>query len=245
MTLFSDHAFPRHAHDELGIGYVLSGAQRSWSVLGQVDAQAGDVIMVNPGEMHDGHPLGGPRRWRIIYFEPSLIEGLLAQEATVKDWTVKPVARDRMLAADVARLFARMDEESLLVCLMRILDLHEVRGKRPAPASPSVARAVRRLDDAPQASHPLAELARHCDVTRFQLLRGFAREVGTTPHAYLLQRRVRLARRLLAAGKAPADAAALSGFSDQSHLTRVFARHYGVTPGRYRAHTGRRVDDSG
>jgi gentisate 1,2-dioxygenase len=67
MTLYSNHVFPRHSHDQYGIGIMTSGAQRSWSVIGQVESKAGDVIMVNPGEMHDGMPVdGSPRGWRSI-----------------------------------------------------------------------------------------------------------------------------------------------------------------------------------
>ncbi|WP_205186981.1 AraC family ligand binding domain-containing protein, partial [Burkholderia sp. LMG 13014] len=57
ISLESDRAFPRHAHDEFGVGVIVSGAHRSWSGRGQVDALAGDAIMVNPGEMHDGSPI--------------------------------------------------------------------------------------------------------------------------------------------------------------------------------------------
>lgn len=81
----------------------------------------------------------------------------------------------------------------------------------------------------------LAELARLCGSGRFRLLRAFAREMGVTPHAYRVDRRVHLARRLLAGGQNPAAAAAAAGFADQSHLTRAFARRFGVTPARYRA----------
>jgi AraC-like DNA-binding protein len=49
----------------------------------------------------------------------------------------------------------------------------------------------------------LAELAALSGVSRFQLLRGFAREVGTTPHAYLIQRRMSLVRHLLATAGLP------------------------------------------
>jgi AraC-like DNA-binding protein len=91
------------------------------------------------------------------------------------------------------------------------------------------------LDAAPEVPTSLAELAAFSGVSRFQLLRGFAREVGTTPHAYLVQRRVRLVRRLLAAGRSPANAALLAGFADQSHMTRAFVRQFGITPGRYSA----------
>ena len=72
-------------------------------------------------------------------------------------------------------------------------------------------------------------------VSRFQLLRGFAREVGATPHAYLIQRRVHLVQKLLALGCNPAEAALRAGFADQSHMTRAFRRQLGVTPARYRA----------
>jgi AraC-like DNA-binding protein len=98
-----------------------------------------------------------------------------------------------------------------------------------------VAKALQRVDSAPDTPVSLAELAALSGVSRFQLLRGFAREVGITPHAYLVQRRVRLARQLLADGQTLAKAAVQAGFADQSHMTRAFVRQLGITPGRYRA----------
>jgi len=240
MTLYSDHAFPRHSHDTFGIGVMLSGAQRSWSVVGQVEAEAGDVVMLNPGEVHDGSPIGGARGWRIIYIDPAVVRHAIAGDVAEGEVTIRPVARDPLLGANVRRLFAALGggdpllaEERLARCLMRAIERHDVRGRRKPPASPAIARALQRMDDAPDADVSLEELARCCGITRFQLLRGFAREVGTTPHAYLVQRRIRLARKLLAAGASPADAAIRAGFSDQPHMTRVFTRHFGITPGRY------------
>lgn len=61
MALQSEHTFPRHSHDHFGIGVISQGAQRSWSLLGQVEAGPGDVIIVNPGEVHDGMPLQGAK----------------------------------------------------------------------------------------------------------------------------------------------------------------------------------------
>jgi hypothetical protein len=50
----SRRVFSRHAHDEFGIGVVIDGAQDSASGRGLVRAEAGQVITVNPGEVHDG-----------------------------------------------------------------------------------------------------------------------------------------------------------------------------------------------
>ena len=69
VSLTSSHVFPRHSHDQIGIGILTEGAQRSWSGIGPVEAEAGDVITVNPGEIHDGAPMGDrPRSWRMLYF---------------------------------------------------------------------------------------------------------------------------------------------------------------------------------
>jgi AraC-like DNA-binding protein len=253
MTLFSDHVFPRHSHDHFGIGIMTAGAQRSWSVVGHVESEAGDVIMCNPGEMHDGMPLrpgagnrepgANARGWRILYFDPALIASEISEEATA-ELIVPPVARDRRLSASVSRLFAQVEvdrpdtlavEENLMRCLMIVSRKHRLDGKATSCASPSVSTAIHRLDDAPEVPISLADLAKMSGVSRFQLLRGFAREVGTTPHAYVIQRRARLARKYLATGETPTDAALRAGFADQSHMTRAFFRHFGITPARYQA----------
>ncbi len=244
LTLLTDHAFPRHSHDGFGIGVMAAGAQRSWSGIGWVEAEAGDIITVNPGEMHDGAPIGGARGWRMLYLDPALVIRELVDEGEDQLEIARPVLRDPVLVGLFARLFAQATatvpeplapEEELLRTLVRLLRRHGTRLRPVSRASPAVAMARQRLEEAPEVPATLAELAALSGLSRFQLLRGFARETGVTPHAYLLQRRVRLARQLLIAGRTPAEAAQDSGFADQSHMTRAFRRQFGVTPARYRA----------
>jgi AraC-like DNA-binding protein len=89
------------------------------------------------------------------------------------------------------------------------------------------------IDDDPAAAITLADLARESGLSRFQVLRGFVRATGLTAHAYILQRRIAAARRLIAQGRPLAQAALDSGFADQSHMTRTFVRTYGISPGAY------------
>jgi hypothetical protein len=94
ITLVSTHHFPRHSHDQFGIGVIAFGAQRSWSGVGPVSASAGEVITVNPGEIHDGVPLGGDARgWRMIYFDPDLVAREVRDEIVSQVEIVHPVAR--------------------------------------------------------------------------------------------------------------------------------------------------------
>ena len=55
-----------------------------------------------------------------------------------------------------------------------------------------------------------------------------------SPHAYLVRLRLEHAGELIRRGRPLVDAALETGFSDQSHLTRLFKTHYGVTPGEFR-----------
>jgi AraC-like DNA-binding protein len=246
MTLVSNHHFPRHSHDQFGIGVIAFGAHRSWSAVGAVNALAGDVIMVNPGEIHDGAPLdANVRGWRMVYIDPALLAHEINEEvAGGPIEIVRPVARDPVLAGIFARLFACLAtpqsvrlaiDESLLRTLMCSVERHGNVRLFSRGRSPTVAKAVQRLVAVPEQPVSLVKLATLAGVSRFQLLRGFKRDMGITPHAYLIQRRARLARRLLADGRAPAEAAIQAGFADQSHMTRALVRQFGITPGRYQA----------
>jgi AraC-like DNA-binding protein len=81
------------------------------------------------------------------------------------------------------------------------------------------------------------DLAAATGRSRFAVHRAFTHVFGLPPSDYQRQLRLREARGLIAAGTPIAEAAALAGFADQSHLSRWFVRYYGVTPGRYQRAT--------
>ncbi|MBI3348983.1 MAG: AraC family transcriptional regulator [Burkholderiales bacterium] len=234
-------AFGRHTHDDFGIGLIERGAQKSASGRGMVEAGAGDMITVNPGEVHDGKPFDATgRRWRMLYVDPAL---LLPAAADVSPGAAfeftAPVIRDAVLAARFHALFeaATAPGESGLASEVALLSLI-ARLLRPVPRRRSalvagVATARERIDDDPQASPSLAAMASDAGLSRYQFLRAFTRLTGLPPHAYLLQRRVQHARRLVRGGLPLAETAAASGFSDQSHMTRCFVRSFGLTPGAF------------
>ena len=82
----------------------------------------------------------------------------------------------------------------------------------------------------------LAELAAVAGVHRTHLVRAFRARYGVSVGVYLRRERVRWAARELRSTDAPiADIALHAGFADQSHFTRTFTKHMGVSPGRYRS----------
>jgi AraC-like DNA-binding protein len=88
-------------------------------------------------------------------------------------------------------------------------------------------------------SDGISDAARRCGYTREGFIRAFAREIGMTPNAYKINRRLNLGRQLLRKGESICAVAHEAGFSDQSHFGRAFLRHFGATPGQFRAaHSG-------
>jgi len=254
--------YPRHSHATYGFGVIERGAQRSASGRGQVDAHAGDVITNNPGEVHDGKPIGdGGRLWRMLHLEPAMFAATLgdadADRASLEIALTRPVIQDRALRHALRRLLARIDdwnaagdlragdalacEEALARVGAILRQRHSTQAHSPSDAGtanttgpPAELGRVRellaeRLLDPP----PLAALAELAGLGKFQLLRRFAKAYGMPPHAWLIQQRAERVRSLVQAG-APLGTAALdAGFSDQSHMTRVFVRQFGFTPGAW------------
>ena len=85
----------------------------------------------------------------------------------------------------------------------------------------------------------VSEIATECGLSRGHFITAFRETTGLTPHRWLTARRIDRAKALLSMRSLPlADVAAACGFSDQSHLTRVFTRTVGVTPGSWRRNAG-------
>ncbi|HCK16948.1 MAG TPA: AraC family transcriptional regulator [Thalassospira sp.] len=246
------HSFAKHTHEAFGIGFMHSGAQKSASGRGMVEAGAGNIITVNPREVHDGHPIGNaPRGWNMLYFDPDLIARAasdLSDAATDQYEFTRPVMDSRAIRHCFGALFdaitngseesARLRREEMLLMMLHhaMIGPGEPTPKsnvRQAVAHARIKRAKALLDDNPTHSHSLDDLANATGLSKFQTLRDFTRATGLTPHAYLIQRRIDLARGMIKGGETLADIASAAGFADQSHLNRHFVRAFGLTPGRY------------
>ena len=251
-TLSGRH-FGRHWHEAYGFGILEDGAQRSASGRGRVDAFAGQVITTNPGEVHDGSPLGGPtRRWRILSVDADVFFSLLDHSGRPAEIT-RPVIDDPTLFHALHRLFRRLEvwdghagngvaealacEESLVETTALLVGRHGTVRLRTGTPRHELREIRDRLADEPATPPSLAEMAAMTGLSRYQVLRRFEKAYGLPPHAWLLSRRAESALRLIHGGSTLTDAAMASGFADQSHMNRVFVRHYGFTPGAWRKAT--------
>jgi AraC-like DNA-binding protein len=101
-------------------------------------------------------------------------------------------------------------------------------------------RVLEFIEDAIDGPLGLEELARVAGMPLLRFLRSFVSAVGSTPHAYVTERRLQRARNLLRSTHQPVAAiAADCGFTHQSHLGALLKERLGLSPRRYRVLRGR------
>lgn len=106
----------------------------------------------------------------------------------------------------------------------------------PTPANAGTARwssLLEMLQAGPERSWSLPQMAAMVSLSPFHFSRLFRQRTGLAPHAFLMPKRIHLARTLIGEGVSVAEAASRAGFSNQSHLHRIFVRTYGYRPGDF------------
>jgi AraC family transcriptional regulator len=124
---------------------------------------------------------------------------------------------------------------------------HGPTSKNPSP--PAVGLQRRQLDRAREYIEEhlgrdigISDLARAAALSPVYFARSFKQAMGVAPHQYLMSARVeRVKKMLLSDERTLSDIATLCGFCHQEHMTRVFRRFCGSTPGAYRKSGGRRI----
>lgn len=188
-----------------------------------------------------------------LFFRPELPGAVAAQRArSLRAWLDAPDAvvrtpefaehlrphggavSRRLLLLHREAMAGERSEDWLETQALLLMD--ELLGELPpvAPAPRSVRAELQRrlrlaadhIDTCHAQPLTLDDMARVACLSRYHFVRHFRALHGITPYAYLLRKRARVARRLLAAGAEDREAVALaSGFANRFALARALARY--------------------
>ncbi|MCH7342524.1 AraC family transcriptional regulator [Pelomonas sp. CA6] len=239
------HSFEPHTHEAYGLGAITAGVGAFRWRGGEHFAPRASLMLMNPDDLHTGRAASGEAwGYRMVYLQ----EGLLRELCGGSAWSFHAaVAHDAEASARAAALIAalwRAQEplafDSLLMELLQTLARHARHGPAPADerASPRFAAVTEYMRAHLERKLSTEELAAVAGLSPFHFLRSFKSACDATPQQALMVLRLAEAKRRLAGGEAPAAVAAAVGLTDQAHLTRQFARRYGVTPSRYQQQVG-------
>jgi AraC-like DNA-binding protein len=101
---------------------------------------------------------------------------------------------------------------------------------RPIPQHPALLRIVRALPDRLGAPLRIDPLAAELGLSASRLAHLFAEQLGLPFRSYVRWLRIRRAAAAVQAGRTLTEAAHEAGFADSSHLSRAFARAFGIAP---------------
>lgn len=234
---FNGAAFAPHRHDTYAIGITLAGVQ-TFDYRGvSRHSLPGQMVVLHPDELHDGRAGDStPFQYRTAYVAPADMQQVLAGRAL--PFIKGGVSNDPRLRHVVGELLSDLEtpleglecEQTITDLTTALLQASGVELPHTRPNQAAVLRArdfiEANLDGAPM----LADLEQAAQYDRWRLSRDFRALLGSSPHRYLIFRRLDKAREMMASGASLANVAQASGFADQSHFIRHFKKTYGMTP---------------
>ncbi len=240
---FRGDAFELHRHDTYALGVTIRGVQTFRYRGEQRYSLPGRVIILHPDELHDGGAATEDGLvYRMLYLEPSVMFQCLEAARVGLPFVDNPVVEDNRLAglllAALGELDRELDELFVDDFVSRLTHGLVQHARLPQRPLSSIAWGqVKTSRDYLEAhvTHGVRsqELERITGLDRFALARHFRAAFATSPHRFLLMRRLQQAKAMIGAGEPIAEVAAATGFADQSHLTRHFKKAFGMAPGAW------------
>jgi AraC-like DNA-binding protein len=238
--------YSMHRHECYAVGLTLAGVQAFWFRGERRRSLPGQVLVIHPDERHDGcNGDEATLEYLMLYVAPAALasaseRGVRAPLPFIPDAVRRSARLGRVISeafADFPTALGELAEADLLVRLADALGREAgPAGEEHRPVDRRATALARNLLDAQFGERITAgSLESATGRSRYALARQFRAAYGTSPHQYLLGRRLRAARGLIGSGAGLAETALLCGFADQSHLTRHFRRWMGLTPGQFRS----------
>jgi AraC-like DNA-binding protein len=252
-----------HTHDEYNIVFCLTPGL-SYSLRGRVEMLTpGDVLVINPGDTHNGHygDLGVGTRGLTLHISVRSLKEILTKMRIPGDLDHNRVLFldkmcDRSLVALVEELMQEIDQRQngyelvvdsivmqILVRLFRGLlrPSFERNTMEPVRQLPSwqMVRTLEYMNARGKSKFSLAEICADIGTSTSRFIQLFKNSVNSVrPHVYYNRLIVDKAQRLLVAGDLSIKEIAHElGFQNESHFCKVFRSCAGTTPGTFRQQT--------
>lgn len=245
-----------HHHDFYEVYYLLSGEVEYWVDGRIIRMQPGDLLLINPLELHRPMLEESSRNYEriVLWINKEYLETLFRDRMDLsRCFDTGLPTHTHLIRPDVSErsaLTARMGEMvreyysaefgsdlsayglflQFMVQLNRMAQKGEVQQEETQQLSPLVRNVLGYIGENLSEPMTLDDLAARFFISKYHLSHAFSREVGVSIYRYILLRRLMMARQLLTAGEAAGQVCRSCGFSDYTSFYRAFKSEYGISP---------------
>ena len=256
-----------HHHDFYEIYLFLNGSVE-YSIESRIyRLLPGDILLIGPMELHQPRIAKdhGPYERMVLWLDKRYLEQLSTpQTSLTRCFDASAPGHTNLLRlppaqrAESQTLMERLAAESegaqaaaygsdvvARACLLQLLAglnrfalaaraRHEVEDK----AGPVVAEVLHYINEHYPDELSLDLLSAKFFISKYHLSHEFHRLVGTSVYRYIIQKRLVIAKQMLANGVAPTDVYGHCGFGDYANFYRAFKAEYHISPKQFLGRAG-------
>ncbi|WP_146442966.1 helix-turn-helix domain-containing protein [Vibrio kanaloae] len=242
---YQEFAFQRHYHLDFHIGLITQGQQKFVYKGTSYHAGAGQVVMMPPDELHDGHSeLESGYQVSVFSVSPQWLSDLADQREHGHTLSFSElILSDQATFLQLCNLHALLINQNISQlaqdCLpyegfSTIVDRYVKFGSKNQvqlgiQSIHTLKEYLMANLDQPVRLEQLSDL---CDLTTTQFQRHFKNKMGITPYAWLSRLRMEQGMRLIKSGVSGTEVAHQVGFYDQAHFSKAFKTAFGVSPSK-------------
>lgn len=237
----SNGKFIKHFHDTYTIGLTHDGLFKSINSNVATLSYKNSTRIINPGEVH----CGDSNSWKYTNFYPTieLLTDIYEQiffEKKIPLFTehiIEDINLYNLLYEFFISAYENEDsfktETNLINALAYLIKNYSNKTKSYEPKFDDkkiLKNSIEYIKDSIETNLTLDELALNSNLSKYHYLRVFKKNVGVTPHQYIMIQRVQKAKELILKGVNLNEVGIEVGFSDQSHFIRNFKKINGYLP---------------
>ena len=240
--------FNFHAHDKYEIYYFKGGEIQYYIEDADYTMVAGDLLIIPPGQMHRVVTLDEAAPYERFVMSLSVPYCRRLLQRVPEHFVFHEMGSCQLPLGESRPLFEKMmisllelpsDQAGLLqrdalvtVLLLELAQMIE-RGQVNQQSDHRMSEIIRYINANFTRDLTLEEIADRFFISKYYLLRRFKELTNSTVHAYILTKRILLAKALLQEGVSPADVGEQCGFASYTGFFRAFVSQTGVSPTTY------------
>jgi AraC-like DNA-binding protein len=241
-------SLPRHFHEELELGIQQGGGWRFNYRGAMYSVPADTLVMTQLGETHQADWMSAENcTFRGLRIGTDLLQQVAIEVAgheTDLPFFPTPLVHNRDLNTQIVRVHqalerstSQLEQQTLVLDLLAQLILRCAENPLSVAKLGTEIQPIDRvrayLEENYNREISLEQLSQIANLSSFHLNRSFRKTFGMPPHAYQIQVRILMAKRLFTEESSIKKVALATGFASQSHFGSHFKRLVRVTPRQY------------